>query len=142
MRVTSLEGELNQAKALQEAVEKDFNRVSGELAAVSAAVMILRSSNLLHRYCEKRCCEKNSCVCVTARSIEEIPCAPLHRKGLSIAIILTPQMLTSSVCMCPLCRFLLQAREQLVSVGSSLDAAKQDLKAAQDSKAALQVRQG
>jgi hypothetical protein len=37
MRVTSLEGELNQAKALQEAVEKDFNRVSSDLAAVSAA---------------------------------------------------------------------------------------------------------
>lgn len=37
MRVTSLEGELNQAKALQESVEKDFNRLSGELAAVSAA---------------------------------------------------------------------------------------------------------
>lgn len=36
MRVTSLEGELNQAKALQEAVEKDFNRVSSDLAAVSA----------------------------------------------------------------------------------------------------------
>lgn len=37
MRVTSLEGELNQAKALQESVEKDFNRLSGELAAVSDA---------------------------------------------------------------------------------------------------------
>lgn len=36
MRVASLEGEVNQAKALQEAVEKDFSRTSSDLAAVSA----------------------------------------------------------------------------------------------------------
>lgn len=35
MRVSSLEGEVNQAKALQEAVEKDFTRTSSDLAAVS-----------------------------------------------------------------------------------------------------------
>lgn len=35
MRVVSLEGELNQGKALQEAVDKDLARVRAELAAVS-----------------------------------------------------------------------------------------------------------
>jgi hypothetical protein len=36
MRVVSLEGELNQGKALQEAVDKDLARVRTDLAAVSA----------------------------------------------------------------------------------------------------------
>lgn len=40
MRVTSLEGELNQVKAVQEATEKDFNRVSTELAAVRDQVVV------------------------------------------------------------------------------------------------------
>lgn len=43
MRVTSLEGELNQAKALHEAVEKDFNRVTNDLAAVSCVIMYVRA---------------------------------------------------------------------------------------------------
>lgn len=35
MHVKTLEGELNQAKALQEAADKDAKKVSNDLAAVS-----------------------------------------------------------------------------------------------------------
>lgn len=55
---------------------------------------------------------------------------------MTLSVVLGPLLRSPHTCCV---RVLLQAREQLVSANSSLDAAKLDLKAAQDSKAALQV---
>jgi hypothetical protein len=97
MRVVSLEGELNQGKALQEAVEKDLTRVRTDLAAVSDTrpVIFLGTAALRAARCTHVLVVGWQCMCLwTARHPGSV------RADLSAVVAFNPTPRASS-CLSP-----------------------------------------